>query len=173
MVGSRSYAASRSASGVGAKYAPAPSALSQADHCSPAAQLLLEPVEAPEAAAEVVDHVHERRLARAGDHRAAVLERAVMAEDDVEDRLRQLRGEAVEPLDRPADPVVAEHDLPLQAALVGHRDRAGSELVGLELADVVQQRAGTATSRSIPGNMAEIALTDWATLSECSSRPWR
>ena len=31
----------------------------------------------------------------------------------------------------------------------------------------------TATSRSIPGKVAEIALTAWATVSECSSSPWR
>ena len=54
-------------------------------------ELLLEPVEAAEPPAEVVDHVHERRLARARHDRAAVLERAVVGEDDVPDRLRQLR----------------------------------------------------------------------------------
>src|SRR5690348_17458414 len=41
-------------------------------------QRLLDPVEAPEPAAEVVDHVHERRLARARDDGRAVLELAVV-----------------------------------------------------------------------------------------------
>ena len=54
-------------------------------------ELLLEPVEAAQAPSEVVDHVHERGLARAGHDRAAVLERAVVGEDDVTDRLGQLR----------------------------------------------------------------------------------
>ena len=31
----------------------------------------------------------------------------------------------------------------------------------------------TATSRSMPGNVAEIADTDWATDRQCSSSPWR
>ena len=57
-------------------------------------------------------------------------------------RLRELGREAVEPLDRAAHAVVAERDLAVQAAVVGHRDRAALELVRLELADVVQQRAG-------------------------------
>ena len=58
----------------------------------PGRQLLLDPVEAPEAAAEVVDHVDERRLAGARDDRAPVLERAVVTEDDVQHRLRDLGG---------------------------------------------------------------------------------
>ena len=41
-----------------------------------------------------------------------------------------------------AHAVVAERDLPVQPAGVGHRDRAVTHLVGLELADVVEQRAG-------------------------------
>ena len=41
-------------------------------------QLLLQPVEGAQAAAEVVDEVHERRLARARHDRRAVLERAVV-----------------------------------------------------------------------------------------------
>ena len=52
----------------------------------PGRQLLLQPVEGAETAAEVVDHVHERRLARARNHGAAVGERAVVAEDDVAER---------------------------------------------------------------------------------------
>src|SRR6186713_2909896 len=54
------------------------------------AEGLLEPVEAAELAAEVVDHVDERRLARARGHRASVLERAVMGQDYVEDGLGRL-----------------------------------------------------------------------------------
>ena len=42
----------------------------------------------------------------------------------------------------PAHAVVAERDLALQAARVGHVDRRVAAGVGLELADVVQQRAG-------------------------------
>src|SRR5918997_5119436 len=42
-------------------------------------ELLLEPVERAEPAAQGVDHVHERGLARAGDDRRAVLERPVVA----------------------------------------------------------------------------------------------
>src|SRR5829696_3104774 len=44
----------------------------------PVAQLLLEPVERAQAAAEVVAEVHERRLAGARDHGRPVLERAVV-----------------------------------------------------------------------------------------------
>src|SRR5690349_12949302 len=43
-----------------------------------AGQLLLQAVEGAQAAAEVVAEVHERRLARARDDRAAVLQRAVV-----------------------------------------------------------------------------------------------
>ena len=57
---------------------------SKADQRGAVGEALLDPVEAAEVAAEVVDHVHERGLARARDHRAAVLELAVVAEDDVE-----------------------------------------------------------------------------------------
>src|ERR671915_2390518 len=45
---------------------------------------LLDPVKAPEVAAQVVDEMHERRLASARHDRAAVLELAVVAENDVE-----------------------------------------------------------------------------------------
>ncbi len=55
-------------------------------------QLLFDPIEAAEAPAEVVDHVDERRLARARHDRASVLERAVVAEDDVQNGLRELPG---------------------------------------------------------------------------------
>ena len=61
-------------------------------------ELALEPVEAAEAAAEVVDHVDQDRLAGGRDDRGAVLELAVVAEDDVEDGLGEVGVEAV---DRP------------------------------------------------------------------------
>ena len=51
------------------------------------------------------------------------------------------RREAVDLLDRAADAVVAERDLALQAARVGQVDVLRVVGVGLELADVVQQRA--------------------------------
>src|SRR3954451_1029187 len=76
---------------------------------------LLEAVEAAEAPAEVVDEVHERRLARGRHDRAAVRERAVMAEDDVEHGLRGLGREARQLLDLAPDSVVAERDLAVQA----------------------------------------------------------
>ncbi len=85
--------------------------------------------------------MHERRLARARHDGAAVLERAVVGEDDVPDRLRELRREALDLLDRAADAVVAERDLAVQPARVGQVDVLRVRRVGLELADVVQQRA--------------------------------
>src|SRR5436190_20430796 len=48
---------------------------------------LLQAVEAAELAAEVVDHVDERGLARARHDRRAVLELAVVAQDDVQQGL--------------------------------------------------------------------------------------
>ena len=60
----------------------------------------------------------------------------------MQDRLGEVRIEAVDRLDLAADPVVAERDLALQAAEVGHVDRQRVVVVGLELADVVEQRAG-------------------------------
>ena len=81
-------------------------------------------------------------LAGGGDDRRAVLERAVVAEDDVEDRLGQAGVEAGDLLDLAAHQVVAERDLALQAAGVGEVDRQRVVVVGLGLADVVQQRAG-------------------------------
>ena len=66
----------------------------------------------------------------------------MVGEDDVADRLRELRRKAVDVLDRAADAVVAERDLAVQAAGVGEVDVLGLVRVGLELADVVQQRAG-------------------------------
>ena len=65
-------------------------------------QLFLEPVEASQPAAEVVDHVHERRLARARHDRTPVLEAAVVGEDDVQNLAGQLRREAIDLLDLPA-----------------------------------------------------------------------
>ena len=90
----------------------------------------------------VVAEVHERRLARAREHGTAVLEAAVMAEDDVQDRLRGMRAEAVDVVDQPPHAVVPQRDLALQPAGVGHLDRAAVEGIGVELADVVQERAG-------------------------------
>src|SRR5204863_9604463 len=105
-------------------------------------ELLLDAVEAPQASAEIVDHVHERRLAGAGDDGAAVLERAVVGEDDVAERLGQGRGKAVDVLDDAADTVVAQRDLAVQPAGVGELDAVSLERIGLELADVVQEGAG-------------------------------
>ena len=85
---------------------------------------LLDPVEAAQVAAEVVDEVHERGLARARDDGAAVLELAVVAEDDVEERLAIGGREALDLLDLAPDPVVAERDLAEQLAGVGELDRA-------------------------------------------------
>ena len=103
---------------------------------------LLDPVEAAEPPAEVVDHVHERRLARARHDRRTVLELPVVGEDDVEHRLRGLRREARQLLDLAPHEVVAERDLALELAGVGELDRAAVHRVRLDLADVVQQRAG-------------------------------
>ncbi len=105
-------------------------------------ELALEAVEAAEAAAEVVDHVDEDGLAGGGDDRRAVLQLAVVAEDDVEDALGEVGVEARQVLDRPAHGVVAERDLPLQAAGVGEVDRQRVVVVGDALADVVQEGAG-------------------------------
>ncbi len=70
-------------------------------------------------------------------------ERAVVAEDDVAHRLREPFREARDVLDRAAHAEVAEGDLALQAAVVGQVDRRGRVGgIGLELADVVQQRTG-------------------------------
>ena len=106
-------------------------------------QRLLDAVEAAQVAAEVVDHVHERGLARAGHDRAAVLELAVVGEDDVEHGLgRRRRGKPSMSSIVAPDAVVAERDLAEQLAGVGELDRAVDARVGLDLADVVQQRAG-------------------------------
>ena len=51
-------------------------------------------------------------------------------------------GEAVDVLDQATDAVVAERDLAVQPAGVGEVDVLRIVRVGLELADVVQQRAG-------------------------------
>src|SRR3954471_11077236 len=79
-------------------------------------ELALEAVEAAEAAAEVVDHVDEDGLAGGGDDRGAVFERAVVGEDDVQDRLGESGIEAGDLLDLSPHLVVAERDLALQAA---------------------------------------------------------
>ena len=137
-------------------------------------QLLLEPVERAEPAAEVVDEVHERRLARARHDRAAVLERAVVAEDDVQHRLGERGREAVDLLDLAAHEVVAERDLALQAPGVGQVDRERRRRRRPRACRCrAAARPVTATSRSMPGNVALSALTACATVSECSSRPCR
>ena len=84
----------------------------------------------------------EDGLAGGGDDRGAVLELAVVAEDDVEHGLGQRRVEAGDVLDLAAHQVVAERDLALQAAEVGEVDRQRVVVVGLCLADVVQEGAG-------------------------------
>src|SRR5215210_5751912 len=105
-------------------------------------QRLLDAVEAAEVPAEVVHEVDQGGFARARDHRAPVLELAVVAEDDVEKALGLVRREAVDPLDLAADHVVAERDLAEQLAAVGELDRAVDAGVHLRLPDVVQERAG-------------------------------
>ena len=105
-----------------AKNAPPPSARSSPTSAR-RRQLLLEPVERAEPAAEVVDHVHERRLARAGHDRRAVLELAVVAEDDVQDGRGQFGGGSRGCPRSAAHAVVAERDLALQLAGVGQVDR--------------------------------------------------
>ena len=84
--------------------------------------------------------MHERGLARARHDGAAVLELAVVGQDDVEHGLAGRR-EAVDPLDLAAHEVVAERDLAVELAGVGQLDRAVVRRVGLDLADVVQQGA--------------------------------
>ena len=74
-------------------------------------QFLLQAVEGAELAAQVVDHVHERRLAREGPNRRAVLELAVVAEDDVQHCRGQRVWEARDVLDQAPDAEVAERDL--------------------------------------------------------------
>src|SRR4051812_22334871 len=84
-----------------------------------AGQALLEAVEAAKAAAQVVDHVDQRGLARARDDRAAVLELAVVAEDDVQEALGPVGREAGDLLDLAADRVVPQRYLALELAEVG------------------------------------------------------
>jgi len=105
-------------------------------------QLPFEAVEAAEPSAQVVDHVHERRLARAGDDRATVRKRSMMGEDDVQKRSLELGREAAEPLDQPPHAVVAKRDLAAHAALIRHLNRPVAERVDLKLAKVMQQRSG-------------------------------
>ena len=93
----------------------------------------------------------EDGLAGGGDDRRAVLERAVVAEDDVQDGLGEGRVEARDVLDPAADQVVAERDLALQAAGVGEVDRQRVVVVGLGLADVVQEGAGDGDVAVDPG----------------------
>jgi len=70
-----------------------------------------------------------------------VLERPVVAEDDVQDGLGLVLREARDVLDEAADPVVAQGDVALEATRVGDLDAQRVARVLLELADVVQQRA--------------------------------
>ena len=169
-------AAERSGGARGRSRPSRESARSKPDQDSPAGELALEPVEAAEPAAEVVDHVDERRpRGCAGTTGRAVLERAVVAEDDVQDAPAPASGS------KPgissicaAHEVVAERDLALQAAGVGEVDRQRVVVVGLELADVVQERAGDGdVAVDARGRSRPTALTAWATESECSSSPWR
>src|SRR5207249_6687479 len=102
---------------------------------------LLDTVEAAELSPEVVYRVHDRRLAGRRSNGTAVLERAVMGEQDVQHGARERWGEAVDPLDRAAHEVVAERYLAVQLAEVGEVDRRRLLRVGLDLADVVDQRA--------------------------------
>src|SRR4051812_45093094 len=105
-------------------------------------EALLQAVEAAEPPAQVVHHVHERGLARAWNHGAAVLELAVVGQDDVEQCLGGARREPWNLLDLTTDEVVAEWDLALEPSRVGELDGAALGGVGLDLANVVQQRAG-------------------------------
>ena len=60
----------------------------------------------------------------------------------MEQRAREAGREAVDPLDRAAHEVVAERDLAVELARVGQVDRGRVLRVGLDLADVVDQRSG-------------------------------
>ena len=60
----------------------------------------------------------------------------------MQQRLGERRREAVDLLDLAAHAVVAERDLALQATVVGQVDVGRVVAVGVELADVVQERAG-------------------------------
>src|SRR5437763_3032663 len=86
----------------------------------PVAEALLDPVEASERSTEVVDHVHERGLARARHHGTSVLELPVVREHDVEYGLGVLLGEALDPVDLAPNDVVPERDLAVEPALVRH-----------------------------------------------------
>ena len=65
----------------------------------------------------------------------------MVGEDDVQQRLGEPRREPVRLLDRASHRVVPERDLALEAPRVGEVDAGLVGRVGLELADVVQQRA--------------------------------
>ncbi len=65
-----------------------------------------------------------------------------MGEDDVQDRLGEVGFEAGDVLDLAAHLVIAERDLALQATGVGEVDRQRVVVVGLDLADVVEQGTG-------------------------------
>ena len=95
------------------------------------AKLLLQAIEAAQAPTEIVGHVYEGRLARAGQDWAPVLERPVVGEHDVRERLRKCRREVLELLDLAPHEVVAKGDLALQAPGVGQVDARGVGRVGL------------------------------------------
>ncbi len=83
----------------------------------------------------------EERLARLRDDGAAVLELAVVAQDDVEERLLAHLVDARDPIELAVQPLVAEDDLAAQAAGVGELHRVAlHERVGLELAEIVHER---------------------------------
>src|SRR5579875_44449 len=111
----RGSPASGGAAQTGGEERPAPEALVVARPLLAVGQGLLDAIEGAEAGAEAVDAVDECGLAGRRDHRAAVLERAVVAEDDVQQRLGNVAGEVRKGLDRGADAEVAERDLAVEA----------------------------------------------------------
>jgi hypothetical protein len=120
-------------------------------------------------ATKVVDRVHQCGLARPGHDGAAVLEAAVVSEDDVQQRPREIVREFGDRLDFAAYAVVAERDLSLELPGV----RLVGAAVGLELSDVVRSAPQTARSRSMCGKTAAAELTSCAMPTECSSNPPR
>ena len=83
----------------------------------------------------------EQRLAGSWENRATVLEAAVVGEDDVQNGLRQIRREVGNVFDASPDGEVAARDLADQLAGVVQLDSVLVTRVGVELANVVQQRA--------------------------------
>jgi hypothetical protein len=60
----------------------------------------------------------------------------------------------------------------VELARVGHLDAGRIGRVRLELADVVQAAPGHRDVAVDAGNVEAIAATAWATVRQCSSRPW-